>query len=134
MIARKRNNYRGAAVSSVPFYSFRLRYSALAGNQIPPSESAICCRWALTFLYQYRPLSLVSFRTATGTVAEAVAIVKRFATDSCVKILAGPFLGRVGRVISSSGRATRVKFSAFGREIALTAKNEDLTEAKCQDA
>ena len=47
-----------------------------------------------------------------------------FARDEIVRVLSGPFLAKVGRVVQSAPKSTRIALEALGREtiIALSTK------------
>ena len=53
-------------------------------------------------------------------------IVRQFERDAIVRILAGAFRDRVGRVLSSSQSTTRVAVEAFGREVVTTISTSEL--------
>jgi len=59
-------------------------------------------------------------------VAEVIAT---FAADTIVRILAGAFHGKLGRVVSSAPRSTRLAVELFGRTTVLTAATADLALA-----
>jgi transcriptional antiterminator RfaH len=57
-------------------------------------------------------------------------MLKRFATNAIVQILSGSFVGRLGRVLASSPRSTRIALAAFsGRDTVVTVPTSDLAEA-----
>jgi hypothetical protein len=59
-------------------------------------------------------------------IAEVIAT---FAADAIVRILAGAFHGKLGRVVSSGPRSTRLSVEAFGRTTLLTTATVDLAKA-----
>jgi transcriptional antiterminator RfaH len=58
-------------------------------------------------------------------VAEVIAT---FAQNTVVRILAGAFHGKLGTVVSSAPRSTRLSVEAFGRTTLLTTATADLAE------
>jgi hypothetical protein len=55
------------------------------------------------------------------------SLLETFAANSIVKILAGSFAGRTGRVVASGAKATRLSIQAFGgRSTLLTVTTADL--------
>ena len=54
-------------------------------------------------------------------------VLETFAANSIVKILGGAFAGRLGRVLQSTQKSTRLKVQAFaGRDTVLTLATSDL--------
>jgi transcriptional antiterminator RfaH len=76
--------------------------------------------------------SLQMRKPSAPIVAEVIAT---FAADAIVKILAGSFVGRLGRVLASSPRSTRISLAAFsGRDTVVTVPTSDLAEASLDGA
>jgi transcription antitermination factor NusG len=63
------------------------------------------------------------------TVAAVEEIATRYARDETVKVLTGAFESRFAKVLSSTRNATRVRVTAFEREVVATIPTADLAPA-----
>ena len=70
--------------------------------------------------------ALQSREPSAPVVAETL---QTFAANTIVRILAGAFHGKLGRVVSSAPRSTRLAVELFGRTTVLTAATADLALA-----
>jgi transcriptional antiterminator RfaH len=77
------------------------------------------------------PVGFVESLQMREPTAPVVAeVIATFATDTIVRILAGAFHGKLGRVVSSAPRSTRLSVEAFGgRSTILSVATADLAEA-----
>jgi transcriptional antiterminator RfaH len=74
------------------------------------------------------PVGFVEALQSRNVAAPVITkVLETFAANSVVRILAGSFAGRTGRVVASGTKATRLKVEAFGgRETVLTLTTADL--------
>ena len=63
---------------------------------------------------------------SAAVLDEAIEAVQAFKRDAMVRIVGGPFLDRLARVVSSNRRSTRVKLEMFGRETITVVSTADL--------
>ena len=73
------------------------------------------------------PAGFVEALQTRALIAPVIAeVIQTFSQHGIVKILAGAFAGKQGRVVASGAKATRLTTEAFGRETLLTVATGDL--------
>ena len=78
------------------------------------------------------PVGFVEALQARAPSAPMVAaVIETFAANSVVRILGGAFAGRLGRVLQSTQKSTRLKVQAFaGRDTVLIVPTIDLAAGR----
>jgi hypothetical protein len=80
------------------------------------------------------PRGFVDEMQRRATVAEVEDLATRFAANDIVRVLTGIFQNRFARVLSSARTSTRIKVTAFEREIVATVRTADLQPAAAATA